>query len=214
MTFPHLHVSSAYSTHFGVTMPEALVQQAVAQGSDFLAVTDRDGLYGAVKHVRACVAAGIRAGLVAQLAVHDDEHRPLGRVVILARGNNAGRGYATLCRAVSAAHPQGRKPSIGRVRLAELASLQTLTVLLGPLSDVGAALDLADSQDARARLTAWVRIMPTGSPILEVVCYLTPTGPGSVGPATRMIGLSKWAVLPAVLTNAVSLRNTRRGCHR
>ena len=59
MTFPHLHVSSAYSTHYGVTMPETLVQQAAAQGGDFLAVTDRDGLYAAVKHVRACVAAGM-----------------------------------------------------------------------------------------------------------------------------------------------------------
>ena len=203
MTFPHLHVSSAYSTHYGVTMPETLVQQAAAQGGDFLAVTDRDGLYAAVKHVRACVAAGIRAGLGAELAVHDDEYRPLGRVVVLARGNNAGRGYAALCRAVTAAHMLGRKPSISRVRLAELSSLQTLTVLLGPLSDVGAALDMSDSHDARARLTAWMRIMPTGSLVLEVVCHLTPTGPGSVGPATRMIGLGEWAVLPAVLTNAV-----------
>jgi len=85
MMFPHLHVASAYSTRFGVTLPEALVEQATAQGAAFLAVTDRDGLYGAVKHVRACAQAGIHPGLGADLAVHDDEHRPLGRVVVLAQ---------------------------------------------------------------------------------------------------------------------------------
>ncbi|MEB0307131.1 hypothetical protein QN345_17680, partial [Cryobacterium sp. 10I1] len=30
--FPHLHVASAYSTHYGVTLPEALAGQARAQG--------------------------------------------------------------------------------------------------------------------------------------------------------------------------------------
>jgi hypothetical protein len=73
--------------HFGVTMPERLAEQAAAQGSSFLAVTDRDGLHGAIKHIRACIAAGIRPGLGVDLAVHDDEHRPLGRVVILAHGH-------------------------------------------------------------------------------------------------------------------------------
>ena len=52
-SFPHLHVASAYSPHYGVTMPEAIVYQAAAAGADFIALTDRDGLYGAVKHVRA-----------------------------------------------------------------------------------------------------------------------------------------------------------------
>ena len=136
MSFAHLHVASAYSTHYGVSLPEALVDQAAAQGDTFLAVTDRDGLYGAVKHVRACVAAGIRPGLGADLAVHDEEHHPLGRVVVLAHGAMAGRGFAALCRAVSAAHKVGKKPSISRARLAELAGLRSLTVLIGPASDV------------------------------------------------------------------------------
>jgi DNA polymerase III alpha subunit len=48
MSFPHLHVASAYSTHYGVTLPETLVELAAAQGADFLAFTDRDVLYGAV----------------------------------------------------------------------------------------------------------------------------------------------------------------------
>jgi error-prone DNA polymerase len=204
MTFSHLHVASAYSTHYGVTLPETLVDQACAQGDTFLAVTDKDGLYGAVKHVRACVAAGIRPGLGADLAVHDEEHRPLGRVVVLAHGNMAGRGYAALCRAVSAAHEAGKKPSINRARLAELAGLRSLTVLIGPASDVGAALLRRDSADAHARLTAWMRVMPPESLVVEVVCHLAGPGqPGSVATATRMLGLAEGFGLPSVLTNAV-----------
>jgi error-prone DNA polymerase len=113
-----------------------------------LAVTDRDGRYGAVNQVRACVAAGIRPGLGAELAVHDDEHRPLGRVVVLAHGNTQGRGYGALCRAVSAAHQLGKKPSISRARLATLARLRSLTVLTRPASDVGQAIERRDSSDA------------------------------------------------------------------
>ena len=208
MTFSHLHVASAYSTHYGVTMPEALAEQAAAQGASVLAITDRDGLYGAVKHVRACVAAGLRPALGADLAVHDDEHRPLGRVVVLAHGNTAGRGYAALCRAVSSAHataPAGaHSPSIDRARLAELAGLRSLTVLLGPASDVGLALDRRETADAQGRLDAWLRAFPPDSLSLEVVCHLAEPGTaGSVTPATRMLSLSERTGLPAVLTNAV-----------
>ncbi|WP_104082114.1 DNA polymerase III subunit alpha [Cryobacterium sp. Y11] len=214
LNFGHLHVASAYSTHYGVTLPEALAEQAAAQGASFLAVTDRDGLYGAVKHVRACVAAGIRPGLGAELAVHDDEYRPLGRVVVLAHGSTEGRGYAALCRAVSAAHGGGGQrgaltsgstgPSISRARLADLSQLTSLTVLLGPDSDVGLAIGRRDNTDAAVRLAHWQRALPTQSVVLEVVCHLAESGTvGSVTPATRMLALAENAGLPAVLSNAV-----------
>ena len=59
MTFTHLHVRTAFSAHYGVARPEALVAAAAADGADALGCTDRDGLYGAVKHLGACRAAGI-----------------------------------------------------------------------------------------------------------------------------------------------------------
>ena len=68
--------------HFGVTMPDTLVKSAASQGGALLAVSDQDGLYGAVRHLRACVATGIRPALGADRAVHDDEQHPLGQVVV------------------------------------------------------------------------------------------------------------------------------------
>src|ERR687883_1964070 len=69
MSFPHLHVSSGYSLRYGASTPAALVEAAAAQGMDTLALTDRDGLYGAVKFVLACRAAGIAPVLGVDLAV-------------------------------------------------------------------------------------------------------------------------------------------------
>ena len=69
MSFPHLHVSSGYSLRYGASTPSALVEAAAAQGMDTLALTDRDGLYGAVKFVLACRAAGVAPVLGVDLAV-------------------------------------------------------------------------------------------------------------------------------------------------
>jgi error-prone DNA polymerase len=57
--FTHLHVASAFSSHFGVTRPELLAEAAAAQKMTALAITDRDGLYGAVKHIGACLTLGL-----------------------------------------------------------------------------------------------------------------------------------------------------------
>ncbi|WP_299037291.1 PHP domain-containing protein [uncultured Pseudokineococcus sp.] len=69
MPFPHLHVASGYSLRHGVSSPEALVARASELDLDTLALTDRDGLYGAVKHVTACSEAGVAPVLGVDLAV-------------------------------------------------------------------------------------------------------------------------------------------------
>ncbi|WP_143220445.1 PHP domain-containing protein, partial [Actinomadura sp. CNU-125] len=96
----HLHVASAYSLRHGVAPPAALAERAAELGMETLAVTDRDGLYGAVRHVLACRDAGIGAIVGADLAVAGA--RP---IVVLATG---GAGWRSLCRLVSAAHAPGR----------------------------------------------------------------------------------------------------------
>ncbi len=67
--FTHLHVASGYSLRYGASTPTALVETAVEHGMTALALTDRDGLYGAVKFVLACRAAGLAPLLGADLAV-------------------------------------------------------------------------------------------------------------------------------------------------
>ena len=66
--FVHLHVASGYSLQYGASHPHTLVERAVEQEMDTLALTDRDGTYGAVKFARACRSAGIRPVLGVDLA--------------------------------------------------------------------------------------------------------------------------------------------------
>ena len=69
MDFAHLHVASAYSLRYGASMPDALVARAAEHGQRVLALTDRDGVYGAVRFVRACAAVGIAPVLGVDLAL-------------------------------------------------------------------------------------------------------------------------------------------------
>ncbi|MEZ5095106.1 MAG: hypothetical protein R2731_02650 [Nocardioides sp.] len=57
--FVHLHVASGYSLQYGASHPHTLVERAAEQDGH-LALTDRDGTYGAVKFAKACLAASIR----------------------------------------------------------------------------------------------------------------------------------------------------------
>ncbi len=67
----HLHVASSYSLRYGASPPDELVQAALAHGQHALALTDRDGLYGAVRFVQACRSAGIAPLLGVDLALED-----------------------------------------------------------------------------------------------------------------------------------------------
>ena len=58
--FVHLHVASGYSLQYGASHPHVLVERAAEHGMDTLALTDRNGTYGAVRFVRAARGAGIR----------------------------------------------------------------------------------------------------------------------------------------------------------
>ena len=61
--FVHLHVASGYSMRFGANHPADLVARAAEHGMTALALTDRDGLYGAVKFALACRTTGVRPHL-------------------------------------------------------------------------------------------------------------------------------------------------------
>ena len=67
--FAHLHVASSYSMRYGTAGPAALAARARELGMPALALTDRDGLYGAVKHAAACGQAEISPILGVDLAL-------------------------------------------------------------------------------------------------------------------------------------------------
>lgn len=215
--FPHLHIASAHSNHHGTARPEELVARVAEWGAAEAAITDRDGLYGAVRHIRACIAAGIAPVVGVDLALRSPEGETTdARVAVLAHGNTEGLGWAALCRLVSAAHVPPRKASAAAKR-EHRASLEPKrfapfllgerellgTVLIGPQSDVGKALATGRKAQARSLLQQWQKRLP-GAVVVEVVCHLTQPGTtASVSHAAAMLELAHDLHVPAILTNQV-----------
>ena len=104
--FVHLHTHSSYSPMSGVPTLEALCQAVRAQGQDTLALTDTNGLYGAIRFLDVARAAGLKPILGAEL-IHQTH-----RAVLLAR---TPEGYANLCRILSARHCDESFDFIGAV---------------------------------------------------------------------------------------------------
>lgn len=132
LPYAELHCHSNFSFLDGASHPEELVEEAARLGLDALALTDHDGVYGAVRFAEAAAAAGMATVFGSELTLglpaggprSADGHRqgvadpPGSHLVVLARD---AAGYARLCRTLAEAHLAGRK---GRpvVDLATLAA--------------------------------------------------------------------------------------------
>ncbi len=124
--FVHLHVHSNFSFLDGGSRIEELVTRAAELGQPALALTDHDGLYGAVRFAKACAKRDIKPIFGAEVRVEsllaggdpgqadpgsgaaDDPHH----LVLLAETRE---GYANLCRLLSAAHladPERERPPL------------------------------------------------------------------------------------------------------
>jgi error-prone DNA polymerase len=68
--YVELHCHSSYSFLDGASSPEALLDRAVMLGYPSLALTDRDGLYGAVPFWRAARERGIKPIIGAEVTVN------------------------------------------------------------------------------------------------------------------------------------------------
>ena len=224
-------MASGYSLQYGASHPQTLVERAVEQEMDTLALTDRDGTYGAVNFTQACKRAGIRPVLGVDLAVapvglqsarqeaarssqrtpvRGGAHRDLPahrggspRVTFLATGK---AGWSAICRMVSATHLTGER---GR----PVATLETLApylmggdvmVLLGPYSEIGVAARRRRDDLAIDALAPWRDIVPRDNLIVELVSHRRGRQHElSVQTAARMAGIARRAELGTVLTNAV-----------
>src|SRR5262245_36333645 len=162
---------------------------------DTLALTDRDGLYGAVRFTKACLQGGVRPVLGVDLAVepvvsplsparqvtparggsYRDPRHP--RVRLLATGR---QGWAALCRLVSATHLRGERgsPVTTLDLLAEHTAGRGVLVLLGPDSELGRAATTRRDDLAAAVLRRWADAVGRDDLVVEVFSHqLAGAGP-------------------------------------
>ena len=133
--YAELHCRSNFTFLEGASHPEELATAAGCLGLDALALTDRDGVYGAVRFAKAAKQAQLGAIVGVELTLDMPDLRPKGRagrplargltpaeserlprLVLLAEDEH---GYANLATAISAAQLRGRKRD-ARLRLSDL----------------------------------------------------------------------------------------------
>src|ERR671934_874107 len=100
MGYVELHAHSAYSFLDGASLPEELAIRAAELGYPALALTDHDGVYGSLEFAHAAKAVGLKSITGAEVTLADGSH-----VTLLVE---TPRGYANLCRLITAAHAQER----------------------------------------------------------------------------------------------------------
>ncbi|WP_180933670.1 PHP domain-containing protein [Nocardioides ungokensis] len=219
-------MASGYSLQYGASHPHVLVARAVEHEMDTLALTDRDGTYGAVKFAKACLSAGVRPVLGVDLA-HGPRRRTTGpagrpvrppsragparrcgagrfrdprlpRATLLAEGRRGGRRCAGSSRPptwpVSGARPcSTRGPAV-----AELLGSGDLLVLLGPASELGAAVTRRRDDLAHAALAPWRSLVPRENLLVELVSHRLggPVAAGAPAPPRTPPGWPGWPGRP------------------
>ncbi|OBI78583.1 error-prone DNA polymerase [Mycobacterium asiaticum] len=109
VAYAELHAHSAYSFLDGASTPEELVEEAARLDLRALALTDHNGLYGAVRFAEAAAELDVRTVFGAELSLSSvprtEQPDPPGpHLLVLARGPE---GYRRLSRQLAAAHLAG-----------------------------------------------------------------------------------------------------------
>ena len=214
--FTHLRVASGYSLQYGASHPSSLVTRAADLGMSHLALTDRNGAYGAVRFAKACLRAGIAPVIGVDFAVGGRVPKPpsaarggelrdprLPRVVVLAESR---RGWASLCRLTTAVHAAGERgePIATPELIAEHA--EGLVVCLGADSLFGELVASGREGAAEAELARWQGLMSSDRLVVAVTNHrVRGDGVASARQAGRMLAAADQHGLPGVLTNMVRM---------
>lgn len=153
MAFVHLGIHSEFSITDSIIRIKPLVKAAAADGQMALALTDLSNLYATIKFYRACLDAGIKPIIGAEIILEDESTR----LTLLAMNNE---GYQSITRIVSLGFTEGRMnpenrgvPIVNKEHL--LANSEGVIVLFTEKSDVGHALMGSNPERGHQLLTEY-----------------------------------------------------------
>ncbi|MEA2021139.1 MAG: DNA polymerase III subunit alpha, partial [Candidatus Caldatribacteriota bacterium] len=102
MEIVHLHVHSQYSMQDGLCSLDDLIKQAVKFNMKAVALTDHDGLYGAIQFYKKAKKSGIKPIIGCEIRVKTHrEAKIYYHLVLLVKDN---KGYSNLCQIITNAH--------------------------------------------------------------------------------------------------------------
>ena len=196
MSFTHLHLASGFSFKYGTTLPHLLVEQARELGMESLALTDRDGLSGAIRFTQSCIDNHIAPILGVDIECDNNT-----RMTLLA---TPGSGWSSLVRIVTELKKYGAPCNLKFLQ-DNSHYTKNLLALHGPDSDLGRALTSRRYDKALTIYNAARELFLDQA--IECVSHLVyGDGPRSTVHAARMLGFARDHDLPAVLTNAARMR--------
>src|SRR2546427_3307511 len=197
--YVELHCHSNYSFLEGASHPEELVARARDLEMPALAITGRNGLYGAVKFFGAAERAGIQPIVGTELTIDDGSTPPKDRVdydrwgdrlLLLAEDKV---GYMNLCRLISTAQMPNAK-GMARLRVDELT--QSRDEARAPLSRHLIAL-VADPKD---RLPFYQEVFGRDRVFIELHDHLAPDDRSR---NQALLDLAERHDAPLVITNEI-----------
>ncbi|MDB5069063.1 MAG: hypothetical protein JWM87_174 [Candidatus Eremiobacteraeota bacterium] len=213
--YAELHCWSNFSFLEGSSHPEELVEHGARMGLRGIALTDRDGLYGAVRFAKAAVPVPSFAALCgAELTLESEVSEPIRasrparpakevptdtpRLVLIAADKD---GYANLARLISTAQLRGRKRD-ARLRLEDLdGRTGGLIALSGGRNGLVEKALLRRDTDGAVALGARLRDLFPGRFYLEVQHHVRPEDAALV---RAMVRLAMKLDVPYVATNGVA----------
>ena len=193
MSFTHLHLASGYSFKYGTTLPEAMVEKAAELNMNSIALTDRDTLAGAIKFVVSC-----KENSISPIIGVDVEYENQSRITLLATPGN----WQSLVRLMTAV----KKSGTANYQIFEENHEDTKNILalLGPNSDISKSIASHREDRALALFNRTRDIFK--SQAIECVSHLDKLGYRSSAHAARMLGFARSNEIPALLTNAVRMK--------
>jgi error-prone DNA polymerase len=212
--YAELHAWSNFTFLEGSSHPEELVAAGVAAGLAGLALTDRDGLYGAVRFAKAAKEHNFPAICGVELTLETPDMEPIRasrparpthevpthtpRIVLLVQD---ARGYANLCELISLAQLRGRKRD-ARTQLDDFAGRSDGLIALsgGANGLIEQALRVRDDDGAFAT-GARLRDLFPGRFYLELQHHLRPEDGALV---QALVQLAQQLGVPYVATNGVA----------
>ena len=181
-TYTELHCHSFYSLLDGASPPEDLLDRAAALGMDALALTDHDGLYGAVRFCQAARERGIKPILGAELTLEGGHH-----LLLLVEDS---RGWANLCRLISLAHHAEPGKARASVPMAALADHAGGLICLSACrkGEITVHLLARRPKEALAAAEKYVQIFGRDHFWIELQNHLLPDDQGLVADLVELAG--------------------------
>jgi error-prone DNA polymerase len=205
--FTHLHVSSGYSFKYGTASAGQLVERAATFGMKALALTDRDGMAGAIRFVQESESQGILPILGVNLSFLQKKYR----ITLLAQGGSLPALYR-LVSAVNHASATGGGEKVLTFEILEKFSQYSSQILALHGADSYLAATIAGRRNEEALSIFNSTRELFADQALEITSHRAKgDAPFSTSHAAKSLAFARRQNIPALLTNAVRMLDRNDG---